>query len=110
MTALPAAAGRLPPEVTDAIATLPFAIAVLVIVVGLLRVVPSGRAAPAEFAAALTLGLEFFLAAGLIRLGAADSFAMLGLVALIVAVRKVIGAGVGASVRGLLGMAPRLRA
>jgi uncharacterized membrane protein len=110
VSGVPVAAGRLPAEVTDAVATLPFAIAVLVIAVGLVRVVPSGRAGPAEFAAALALGLEFFLAAGLIRLGSADSFAALGLVAAIVVVRQVIGTGVRASVRALLGMAPRLRA
>jgi uncharacterized membrane protein len=104
------AAGRLPAELTEAVATVPFAIAVLVIVVGLLRVVPSGRAGPAELAAALTLGLDFFLAAGLIRLSAADSFAALGRVAAIVVVRKVIGVGVRTAVTALLGMVPRLRA
>lgn len=105
MTAGPAA------DVVAAAAAVPFAIGVLVIVVGFVRVIPSGRDAPAELGGAFALGLEFFLAAGLIRLSAIDTFAGLGLVALTIAVRKLISAGVKESVRALLGgMAPRVRA
>jgi uncharacterized membrane protein len=104
------AAARLPREVVVPVSMVPFAVAVLVIAVGLVRVATSGRLAPAEFAAALALGLEFFLAAGLLRLAAVDTFAALGVVALVIVVRRVIGAGVRASVRALLGMAPRIRA
>lgn len=72
----------------------PFAIAVLVIVVGFARVLPSGRMAPDELAASVALGLEFFLAAGLLRL-ASNEISGLGVVAAIVVLRRVIAAGVG---------------
>ena len=102
---------QLPPEVIDAAAAVPFAIAVAVIVVGFVRLIPSGREGPAELGAAFALGLEFFLASGLIRLSAINSWAALGLVALTIAVRKLIATGVRASVRAVLGRAPpRVRA
>ena len=95
------AAARLPAELVETVSLLPFAIAVLVIGVGLLRVLPSGREGPTELAESLALGLEFFLAAGLIRLAAIDSFGALGVVGLTIVFRKVIGAGVRFAVRAV---------
>jgi uncharacterized membrane protein len=99
-------AQRLPPEIVEEVAAVPFAIAVLVIVVGLLRMFSSGRAGPSELTASLSLGLEFFLAAGLIRLAAIDDFGALGIVAAIIALRKVIGFGVSLAVRGVSSSPP----
>jgi uncharacterized membrane protein len=79
----------------------PFAIAVVVIAVGLVRAASSGRAGPAELAASLALGLEFLLAAGLLRLTAIDDFGALGLVAAIVLLRKLIGTGIRFALRAL---------
>ena len=110
MTLAPAIDARLSAEVMMAAASLPFAIAVLVIAIAIVRVVPSGRAAPAELAGGLALALEFLLAAGLLRLAAVDELRMLGVVALIVVVRQTISAGVRQSVRGLRGSVPRVRA
>lgn len=92
---------RLPPELVHGVAAVPFAIAVLVIVVGVVRVLSSGRAGPSELAAAVALGLEFLLAAGLVRLAAIDDFAALGMVALVIVVRKVVGVGIRSAVRAL---------
>jgi uncharacterized membrane protein len=99
------------PEFMRAVAAVPFAIAVLVITIGLLRVVPSGRSGAAELQASIALGLEFLLAAGLIRLAALDSFQSLGMVAAIIVLRLVIGAGLRFAVRALGPADPsRLRA
>lgn len=93
--------GTLPADVIGPVSAVAFAIAVLVITVGLARVVPSGPRGPGELAASLALGLEFFLAAGLLRLAAIDSFEALGAVAAIVLVRKVISRGIGLSLRAI---------
>ena len=101
---------RSPLEALSTVAVVPFAIAVLIISVGLLRTLAFGRLAPAQLAASLALALEFLLAAGLIRLAAVDNFAVLGVVALIIVVRRIIALGVRQSVRGLVGKAPEIRA
>ena len=82
-------------------ATVPFAFAVVVITVGLLRAAGSGRGAPAELAAGLGLGLEFLLAAGLLRLSAIDDAAGLAVVGAIVLLRKLISTGIRFSLRAL---------
>ena len=84
-----------------ALAGVPFALAIVVIAVGLLRAPAQGRRAPAELAAALALGLEFLLAAGLLRLSAIGDFTGLGIVAATVLARKVIGTGIAAGLRVL---------
>jgi uncharacterized membrane protein len=104
-------AAHLSPGFVKGAATIPFAMAVIVITVGLLRVLPSGRSGPAELQASIMLGLEFLLAAGLLRLAVLDSFAALGMVAGIIALRRLIGAGLRFAVRALGPADPsRLRA
>jgi uncharacterized membrane protein len=88
-------------RVLVAIAGVPFAMAVVVVVVGLLRMPFAGRAAPAELAAALGLGLELLLAAGLLRLAALDDLLALGAVAAIIAIRRVLGIGLRTAVAAL---------
>ena len=100
------AAGRLPSDLVMPISAVPFAMAVIVIVVGLVRVVPSRRVAASELAASLGLGLEFFLAAGLIRLAAINDFGALGLVAAVVLFRRVIGLGVRYAVQAARSPSP----
>jgi hypothetical protein len=88
------AAGRLPTEITAPAAAIPFAIAALIIVFGVLVSLRYGFGAASVFTAQLGLGLEFFLAAGLIRLASANTFEMLGLAAAIIFARRVILRGV----------------
>ena len=101
-------------SVDDAITTaaaVPFAMAVAVIVIALVRVPGARHAAPAELAAGVSLALEFFLAYGLLRLSALDDYGALGVVAAVVLVRKVINAGIGFALRALgVRRAARLRA
>jgi uncharacterized membrane protein len=87
-------AAHLSTEVTDALATLPFAVAGFLIVFGVLRSLLAGARAGAALLPYLTLGLEFFLAAGLIRLAGAQDFATLGVVAAIIAARRLISFGI----------------
>ncbi len=84
-------------------AGVPFTIAVMVILIGLVRAAAAGKAAPAELAASLGLGLEFFLAAGLLRLSAIDDFGALAVVAAIVVLRKLISTGIRFAVQALGG-------
>jgi uncharacterized membrane protein len=88
------AATHLSTDITDALAILPFAIAAFIIVFGVLRSLLAGRRAAPAMLPYLTLGLEFFLAAGLIRLAGADDFATLGVVAAIILARRVISFGI----------------
>jgi uncharacterized membrane protein len=53
----------------------------------------------ADLTTYLGIGLEFFLAAGLIRLASVDTFQMLGLTAAIIAVRRTIVLGLGYAAR-----------
>jgi hypothetical protein len=59
----------------------------------------AGRHAGTLFATQLGIGLEFLLAAGLVRLTAVDTFAMLGITASIIAVRRAIVLGLGYAAR-----------
>ena len=88
------ATAHLSSDLTSLVATLPFAVAALVIVLGLPRALAHPRHAGSSFASSLALGVEFFLAAGLIRLASAQDFETLGVVATIIAARRVIGLGV----------------
>ena len=88
------ATARLPIDLTSAVATVPFAIAAGIIVFGTFASLLMGRRAGIAFATYLGLGLEFFLAAGLIRLASADSFEMVGITATIIAARRVVVLGV----------------
>jgi uncharacterized membrane protein len=90
-----------PDAALETAATVPFAIAVVVITVGVVRSAGAGRAAPAELAAALGLGLEFLLAAGLLRLSAIDDPLGLAAVAAIVLLRRLITTGIRFAVRAL---------
>ena len=85
---------RLPSELTDAVASVPFAIGAGLIILGACIALFSGRRAGRKLAEYISLGLEFLLAAGLIRLAGADQLQMLGLVATIIVARRVIGLGV----------------
>jgi uncharacterized membrane protein len=85
----------------EAAAAVPFAIAVTVAAVGLLRAPAAGRAAPAELAAALALALEFLLAAGLLRLSGRDDYEALAVVASIVLLRKLISTGIRFALQAL---------
>lgn len=102
---------HLPQSVVTPVALVPFAAAVVVIATAVLRSGARPRHAGAELAAGLGLGLDLLLAAGLIRLAGKPSLRVLGLVAVVIAVRKISGAGVKAAVRAVGGIAPgRLRA
>lgn len=90
----PLAAARLPPELIMPLAALPMAMGVLAIVVGVFRAARFPRRAGREFAAGIGLGLEFLLAAGLLRLAVVDDLRTLAMVGLIVVLRRVAGTGI----------------
>jgi hypothetical protein len=92
-------------------AGVPFALGIAVIAIGLARVPLAGAGAPAQLAASVGLGLEFLLAAGLLRLSALDDVRALAAVAAIVLLPRVLTTGLGVAVRALGGRgARRLRA
>jgi uncharacterized membrane protein len=76
-------------------------LAVVVVLSGPVHAARRPRDAAARFAASLMLGLELFLAAGLVRLASAQTLAPLGAVAAIVATRQIVSRGVRISVRAL---------
>lgn len=75
------------------------AFASLVIFVACFTSFRAGRHTGMLFATQLGIGLEFLLAAGLIRLTAVDTFGMLGITAAIIAVRRAIVLGLGFAAR-----------
>lgn len=81
--------------------------ALVIIVVGVARTVLAPMGGPGILASALALGLEFLLAAGLIRLAARPGVTMLGVVALVIVVRRVIAAGLRYAQVALMTPAPR---
>ena len=89
------AAAHLSAALTSAIATAIVAFAAIVIFAGSLSSLRAGRHAGRLLATYMGIGLEFFLAAGLIKLASADSFEMLGLIATIITLRRVIALGLG---------------
>jgi hypothetical protein len=84
-----------------AVSRVPFAVGLLVIVVAIVRVPLAGRGGPAQLRAGIGPGLEFLVAATLLRLAALDTFAALATVAATIALRKVITAGLRFAVRGV---------
>jgi uncharacterized membrane protein len=93
------AAAHLSADLTSAVATTIIAFAALVIFAGSLTSLRAGRHAGRLLATYLGIGLEFFLAAGLIRLASVDTFQMLGLTAAIIVVRRTIVLGLGYAAR-----------
>jgi hypothetical protein len=89
----------LPQEVLGIAALIPFVIGVAIIVVGVLTAprycLHTGRA----FGTFLGFGLEFLLAAGLIRLASTTTFAMIGITASIIAARRMVLLGLGFATR-----------
>jgi uncharacterized membrane protein len=77
------------------------AMAALVALSAVVRAVSRPAHAASVLAAGLGLSLEFLLAAGLLRLANRPSFTGLGIAASIIAVRRVIGLGLGFARRAL---------
>lgn len=82
------------------LAVVPVLMGVTVIAVGVLRS-PAGRVGIAGLVASLGLGLEFFLAAGLLRLSSIEDFSGLGTVAAVVVMRRVISIGIRSGLRAV---------
>jgi uncharacterized protein DUF1622 len=85
---------RLPAELTHTAAAIPFAIGAGIVVIGACLDLFAGRRAGPALAEHIKLGLEFLLAAGLLRLASADQLEMLGLVAAVILARRIIVLGV----------------
>jgi len=81
------------------VATAIVAFAALVIVAGAISSLRAGRHTGTLLATYLGIGLEFLLAAGLIRLASVDTFAMLALAAAVIAVRRTIVLGLHQAAR-----------
>jgi hypothetical protein len=93
------AAAPLAPELTSAVTAAIVGFAALIVVVGSLSSLRAGRHSGRLLATYLGIGLEFFLAAGLIRLASAESFEAIGLAAAIIALRKTVSFGLGYAAR-----------
>jgi len=76
------------------LAALATAAGTLVVLTGVVRSVLAPGSAAASFARAVVLALEFFLAAGLLRLGQAMTFTALATIAAIILTRQLISRGV----------------
>ena len=99
MAALPIADARLPSELTSVLATATVGFAALVVVGGVVTAFRGGRHTGTLLATYLGVGLEFLLAAGLIRLASAETFAMLALASAIIAIRRTIVFGLRQAAR-----------
>jgi uncharacterized membrane protein len=86
-------------EVTSAVATAIVAFGALVIFAGSIASLRGGRHSGRLLATYLGIGLEFFLAAGLVRLTSVDTFQMLGLAAAIIVARRTIVLGLSYAAR-----------
>ena len=84
---------------TSIAATAIVAFAALVIFAGALASLRAGRHTGRLLATYLGIGLEFLLAAGLIRLASVDTFAMLALAGAVIAVRRTIVFGLHQAAR-----------
>jgi hypothetical protein len=93
------AAATLSGELTSAVATAIIAFAALVIFAGSISSLRAGRHSGRLMATYMGIGLEFLLAAGLIRLASVETFEMLGLAAAIIIVRRTIVLGLGYAAR-----------
>ena len=76
-----------------ALAGLAAAAGTVVLLAGLLQAARAPRHAAAVFARAVILALEFFLAAGLLRLGATMTFTGLATVVGVIATRRLVATG-----------------
>ena len=85
--------------IASIVATAIVAFAALVIFAGAIGSLSAGRHTGVALATKIGIGLEFLLAAGLIRLASADTFTTLGLAAAIIAVRRTIVLGLGYAAR-----------
>jgi hypothetical protein len=92
---------RLPSDLTHALAAVPFAIGATIILIGAFFAFFYGRRAAFFFADHLTLGLEFLLAAGLLRLASANQLEMLAIAGAIIVTRRLVIIGLRYSVRAL---------
>jgi len=79
--------------VVDRLAALAIAAGAIVLLAGIVHAAFAPREAAAVFARGVLLALEFFLAAGLLRLGSAMTFTALGMTAAIIVTRVVIRRG-----------------
>jgi hypothetical protein len=92
----------IPPEILGIASLIPFAIGVTIVVAGVLVSARHGLHSGTAFSQFLGLGLDFLLAAGLVRLAATSSWAMIGITASIIVTRRIvlIGLGYGARAEG----------
>jgi Protein of unknown function (DUF1622) len=89
----------LSPEVLGVASLIPYAIGALIIVLGILAA-PRHRLHTARaLSTFLGLGLDFLLAAGLIRLAQQNTFVMLGIAASIIVVRRIVLIGLSYGAR-----------
>jgi len=95
----PIAAARLSSDLASILATATAGFACLVIFAGAISALRAGRHTGTLLATYLGIGLEFLLAAGLIRLAAIDTFTMLALTSAIIAVRRTIVFGLRQAAR-----------
>ncbi len=86
-------------ELTSTVGALILAFAATIIIAGSLLSFTAGRHVGMAFATQISLGLEFLLAAGLIRLASAQTLDMLGIVAAIIVLRRTVSYGIGLAVR-----------
>jgi uncharacterized membrane protein len=93
------AAAQLSGELTSTVSTAIVAFASMIIFTGALLSLRAGVHTGRQLATYMGIGLEFFLAAGLIRLASVDTFAMLGIIGAIIAVRRTIVLGLGYAAR-----------
>lgn len=93
------ASAQLSAELTSAVTTAIVAFAALIVFAGSLSSLRAGRHSGRLLATYIGIGLEFFLAAGLIRLASAETFEAIGLAAAIIAVRKTVALGLGYAAR-----------
>lgn len=82
-------------------AAVPLAVAAVIIILGACLSLFAGHRTATVFAAQIMLGLEFLLAAGLIRLSSAQGFKMLGVVAAIIVIRRTVSFGIRFGLRAV---------
>ncbi len=93
------AVAHLPAELVSTLAGACVAIGSLIIVAGALLSLRAGRWAGLLLANYLSVGVEFFLAGGLVRLAGDQTFAALGLAAVIIILRRMISFGIQLAAR-----------
>lgn len=92
-------AAQLSAELTAPIATAIVGFGSMVIAAGCITALAKRENTGRALATYIGIGLEFFLAAGLIRLASVDTFKMLGIAASILVIRRSIVLGLGFAVR-----------